>query len=495
VTFSNPVIPGFHPDPSVCRVGDEYFLVASSFTYAPGLPIFRSRNLVDWTQIGNILERHSQLDLLGTTASASAGIYAPTLRHHDGRFWAITTCVGNSGFNSFFVHSSDPSGPWSDPIAVAASGIDPDLAWDAEGRCWVHFSSFAGITRCRIDPETGEVLEGPDSAWSGTGLQYPEAPHLLERYGTWYLLIAEGGTERGHTVSVARGPSPHGPWEGSPRNPILSHRSTDSPIQNTGHADLVEAPNGTWWMVLLGVRPKGVSPGFHVLGRETFLTAVDWVDGWPVPAPVALDMATRPPGPGPRQVDEALIAHDDFDRPVLAPQWISIRRYPTEVSSLSTRPGWLTLAGNDSTLDDAFPAFVGRRQQHHECAVSTRVDPGSAAEAGIAVVMDESAHYEVAAVGDRVVARARVGEFGGILDDAPRPPDPVVLTIGMGPHAQGPDTVTLGYQVADGGHRTLAELDGRYLSTEVTGGFLGRTIGMYAVAGDAFFDWFEYRGR
>jgi beta-xylosidase len=494
VTFSNPVIPGFHPDPSVCRVGDEYFLVASSFTYAPGLPIFRSRNLVDWTQIGNVLERQSQLDLSGTTASASAGIYAPTLRHHDGRFWAITTCVDSSGFNSFFVNSSDPSGPWSDPIAVAASGIDPDLAWDGEGRCWVHFSSFAGIARCRIDPETGEVLEGPDPAWPGTGLQYPEAPHLLERNGTWYLLIAEGGTERGHTVSVARGPSPQGPWEACQRNPILSHRSTDSPIQNTGHADLVEAPDGTWWMVLLGVRPKGVSPGFHVLGRETFLTAVDWVDGWPVPAAVALDMEERPPGPGPRPVEEPLAAYDDFDGQVLAPQWISIRRYPTEMTSLSTRPGWLALTGDDSTLDDAFPAYVGRRQLHHECRTRTSVDAGSAAEAGIAVVMDESAHYEVAVVGDRVVARACVGVFGGVLDHAPRPPGPVVLTIGTIPHGHGPDTVTLGYQDADQRQYALAELDGRYLATEVRGGFLGRTIGMYAIGGDAFFDWFEYRG-
>jgi xylan 1,4-beta-xylosidase len=494
VTFSNPVIPGFHPDPSVCRVGDEYFLVTSSFTYAPGVPIFRSRNLVDWTQIGNVLERRSQLDLSGSTGSASAGIYAPTLRHHDGRFWAITTCLDSSGFNSFFVTAREPTGPWSEPTRLAVFGIDPDLAWDAEGRCWVHMASGGRIVRHRIDDFTGAVLEGPEPTWSGTGLQYPEAPHLLERDGTWYLLIAEGGTERGHAVSVARGPSPHGPWEGCPRNPILSHRSTDSPIQNTGHADLVPAPDGTWWMVLLGVRPMGVSPKFHVLGRETFLTAVDWVDGWPVPADVALTTEGRPPGP-PHLVEPLEpVARDDFDGPALAPQWISIRRYPTEVSSLSTRPGWLALAGDESTLDDAFPAFVGRRQQHHVCTVRTRVDAGAAAEAGMATVMDETAHYDVAVVGDRVIARARVGELSVVLGDAPRPPGPVVLTIGTGPHARGPDTVTLGFHDADGGRRTLAALDGRYLATEVTGGFLGRTVGMYAVGGDAFFDWFEYEG-
>jgi beta-xylosidase len=492
VTFSNPVIPGFHPDPSVCRVDDDYFLVASSFTYFPGMPIFRSRNLVDWTQIGNVLERRSQLDLSGTTDSASAGIYAPTLRHHDGRFWAITTCVGNSGLNSFFVTSSDPAGPWSDAIAVGVEGIDPDVAWAPDGSCWVHFSSFAGIARCRIDPSTGDVLEGPpEPTWSGTGLQFPEAPHLLERDGTWYLLVAEGGTERGHAVSVARGPSPKGPWEGCPHNPILSHRSTDSPIQNTGHADVVEAKDGTWWMVLLGVRPKGVSPGFHVLGRETFLTAVDWVDGWPVPAELALTMERRPPGGSSLSLP---IARDDFDGPTLAPQWISIRRSPTEMSSLATRPGWLALSGNDSTLDSAYPAFVGRRQQHHECTARVRVADGSAAEAGLAVVMDQTAHYRVGVAGGRIIARARVGALGAVVGDAPRPPGPVVLTIGTGPHPRGPDTVTFGYHDEDGTRRTLAELDGRYLATEVTGGFLGRTIGMYAVGGSAFFDWFEYEG-
>jgi xylan 1,4-beta-xylosidase len=491
MTFSNPVIPGFHPDPSVCRVDDEYYLVTSSFAYAPGLPIFRSHNLVDWEQIGNVLDRRSQLDLSGTGISLSAGIYAPTLRHHDGRFWAITTYVGSTGFTSFYVSSLHPNGPWSDPITLDVHGIDPDLAWDEEGRCWVHLASAGRILRHRIDPSTGGVLDGPEPTWSGTGLQYPEAPHLLERDGTWYLFIAEGGTERGHAVSVARGPSPQGPWEGCPRNPILSHRSTDSPIQNTGHADVVQATDGTWWMVLLGVRPKGVSPKFHVLGRETFLTPVEWVDGWPVPAPVALDMVASPPRP--REAVEP-IARDDFDDPVLGPHWISIRRYPAEMSSLSTRPGWLRLAGADATLDDPFPVFVGRRQQHHGCTATARVEAGAAAEAGMTILMDESAHYDIAVVGDRVVARARVGEFVVVLDEVPRPPGAVVLTIGTGPHARGPDTVILGYHDAEGRHRTLAELDGRYLATEVTGGFLGRTIGMYAVGGDAFFDWFEYEG-
>ena len=250
--YQNPVIPGFHPDPSICRVGDEYFLVTSTFTYFPGVAIFRSSNLVDWTQIGNVLDRRAQLDLRSTQGNTSLGVFAPTLRHHDDRFWMITTvCTLDGGLQNFFVTAADPTGPWSDPIAIDVFGIDPDLAWDDDGNCWVH-TALGVISRCRIDDRTGAVLDAPVTTWSGTGMQYPEAPHLLRRGDHWYLLIAEGGTERGHAVSIARGPTPSGPWESCPDNPIISHRSTDRPIQNTGHGDLVEAPDGSWWMVLLG---------------------------------------------------------------------------------------------------------------------------------------------------------------------------------------------------------------------------------------------------
>jgi beta-xylosidase len=465
----------------VCRVGDEYFLVTSSFTWFPGVPVFRSSDLVDWQQIGNVLDRSSQLDLSATRSWASLGVYAPTLRHHDGRFWMITTNVTEAGLVNFFVTTEDPAGPWSDPVTIDVAGIDPDLAWDDDGNCWVHHARGA-VFRARIDDTTGDVLEGPEQTWSGTGLAYPEAPHLFVRDGTWYLLIAEGGTERGHAASIARSPSPTGPWEGCPANPVLSHRSTPSPIQNTGHADLVEAPDGSWWMVLLGVRPRGTSPGFHVLGRETFLTSVEWVDDWPVVSAVELGSGPPPEPTG----------RDDFDGPTLHPAWISPRRPAADFSSLDTRPGWLTLTGADHGLDDPLPAFAGRRQQHLDSRTRALVDPGSAAEAGLAVVLDDTAHYEVAVRGDRILARARAGPFHQDLGDAPAPSGPVVLRIETAPHPQGPDTVTLGYEDPDERFVVLAGLDGRHVSTEVAGGFLGRVVGVYAVGGTAAFDWFEH---
>jgi xylan 1,4-beta-xylosidase len=487
MSYRNPVIPGFHPDPSVCRVGEEYFLVTSSFTYFPGVPVFRSQNLVEWSQIGNVLDRRTQVELNASSGWSSLGIYAPTIRYHDNRFWMITTNRTERGRDTFFVTSSDPVGPWSDPVHVDVEGIDPDLTWDGDGNCWVH-SSSAGIVRSRIDEATGDAIDRPVRTWSGTGLAHPEAPHLYERDGIWYLLISEGGTERGHAISIARATSPEGPWEACPRNPILSHRSLESPIQNAGHGDLIEATDGSWWLLLLGVRPRGITPGFHVLGREVFLAPVEWVDGWPQVGHLGPEVDCRPPGPRSSMI---WTGRDDFDQPILGSQWLAVRRPPSEFANLAARPGWLTLAGSQSSLDDLDPVFVARRQQHHECRVRALVEAESGVEAGISVRMDEYSHYEVAVIDDRIIVRARIGPLSAIVGQAPRPGPSVVLSVETRPDRLGPDTVVLGFE--DGAATSvIAELDGRYLSTEVAGGFIGRVIGMYARGGEAAFDWFEY---
>lgn len=488
MTYHNPVVPGFYPDPSVCRWGAGYVLATSSFTYFPGVPILTSSDLVTWTHAGNALNRASQLEL-EPTRSSSRGVYAPTIRYHGGQLWLITTVFRDTGLVMFIVTTDDPTGPWSEPMKVDLAGIDPDLCWDDDGNCWVHFSC-GGIFRARIDDRTGAVLDGPVSTWSGTGLLAPEAPHLFRHDDAWYLLIAEGGTERGHCVSIARGPSPVGPWEGCPANPILSHRSLDHPIQNTGHADLVEATDGSWWMVLLGVRPKGRTPSFHVVGRETFLTPVQWVDGWPIPSAVELQMSTRPPG----LPTSKPASCDDFDKSTLGQRYVSIRGPLGSAASLSDRPGWLTLHGNHQTLDGPRPVFVGLRQPDLSCRARALVDIGDAAEAGLAIRMDERAHYEVAVTGGAVVARARIGPLLSVVAEATAPTSPFVLRIDIRESTgtiDGPDIIDLGAEVEDGTFHVLASLDGRFLSTEVATGYLGRTIGLYAVDGTAHFDWFE----
>ena len=490
-SFTNPVIAGFHPDPSVCRVGDDYYLACSSFEYFPGVPIFHSRDLVHWDQVGNALDRPSQLHLPPQTPS-SGGVYAPTLRHHAGRFWLITTNVA-TGSGSMVFTTTDPAGPWSDPIALpGVPGIDPDLAWDEQGRCWC---TYAGVEQVRIDPETGESFGPPHPVWSGTpGARAPEAPHLYRIGGTWYLMIAEGGTERGHGVSIARGPAPYGPFDPCPANPILSHRSTERPIQNTGHADLVEAPDGSWWMVLLGVRPGGGTPGWHVLGRETYLAPVTWVDGWPVVGEVAPVMAAPPWPPSPVAPPAV---RDDFDADRLHPHWVSLRSRPAECWSTTQRPGWLRLRARGSSMDDADVTFMGRRQQHPSCRVRTLIDPTDG-RGGLSVRLDEQHHYDIEAGDGEVRVSARIGSVGPVVATRPVPAGPVELRIdvlassGDWDPRREPDLLRLGFQWADGRFELLAELDGRYLSTEVAGGFTGRVMGMYAARGTVGFDWFDY---
>ncbi|HEY8983443.1 MAG TPA: glycoside hydrolase family 43 protein [Streptomyces sp.] len=486
----SPVIPGFHPDPSVCRVGDDYYLVCSTFEYFPGIPLFHSRDLVNWRQIGNVLDRPEQVRLPFGMPS-SGGIYAPTLRHHDGRFWLIVTNCSEGGGN-FVVTATDPAGPWSDPVwAPGVPGIDPDLAWDEDGTCWC---TVAGVSQVRLDPATGKTEGEPRRVWSGgLGAKAPEAPHLYRIGAYWYLLIAEGGTERGHAVSIARGPSPEGPFEPCPANPVLTHRGTDHPVQNTGHADLVQGPDGSWWTVFLGVRPRGGTPGWHVLGRETFLAPVTWEDGWPVVGEVVSDPAALPWPLSPVPAGEP---RDDFEDGVLAPAWISVRDRAAEHCTTGERPGWLTLRARGASLDEPDVVFTGRRQRHFACRARTLVDV-SEGRGGLAVRLDERHHYEIEASATGLQVIARVGSLCTVVAERPLPAGPLVLTVTVrepavpvGP-CTGPDDIAFGVELSDGTAEELASLDGRYLSTEVAGGFTGRVVGLYAAEGTVRFDWFE----
>jgi len=489
-TVNNPVIPGFHPDPSICRVGEDYYLACSSFEYFPGVPLFHSRDLVHWTQIGNALDRPGQLRL-PLDSRSSGGIYAPTLRHHDGRFWLIVTNVSSDG-NLLFT-ATDPAGPWSDPVRLpGVHGIDPDLAWDEDGTCWC---TVAGVSQVRLDPYTGEAFGPARKLWSGMpGAKAPEAPHLYRIAGYWYLLIAEGGTERCHGVSIARARTPDGPFEPCPANPILTHRGTDHPIQNTGHADLVQAPDGSWWMVLLGVRPGGGTPGWHVLGRETFLAPVTWVDDWPVVGELSLE---APVPPWPLRPGPVTPVRDDFDLTELAPHWVSLRHRPAGQCTTKERPGWLTLRARGASLDDTDVTFVGRRQQHLSCRVRSLVDVGEG-RGGLAVRLDEQHHYDIEAVAGEVQVRARIGPLSTVVASRPVPPGPVVFRIEvaaaetLNDARTGPDTVSIGIEEPDGTFTELTSLDGKYLSTEVAGGFTGRVFGMFASIGSVHFDWFDY---
>ncbi len=273
--YPNPLIPGFNPDPSVVRVGDDFYIVTSTFEYLPGLPVYHSTDFVEWTRIGNVITRDEQAGL--AQVPTAGGVWAPTIRHRDGVFHVIVTIAMGRG--CVLYTATDPAGPWSTGMPLpGVTGIDPDLAWADDGTAIVTFSGLHttgddlgahhGIQQVRVDLTTGEALEEPRSLWSGTGLKFPEAPHLYRRDGHWYLLIAEGGTERGHSVSVARSSSPYGPFEPHPANPLLSARSTSRPVQNTGHGDLVETPDGGTALVLLGLSLIHISEPTRLNGES-----------------------------------------------------------------------------------------------------------------------------------------------------------------------------------------------------------------------------------
>jgi beta-xylosidase len=317
---------------------------------------------------------------------------------------------------------------------------------------------------------------------------FPEAPHLYHRGDYWYLMIAEGGTERGHGISIARGTSPTGPFESGPANPFLTARSTQRPIQNTGHGDLVEGPDGGTLVVLLGVRPGGGTRAFSPLGRETFVTRVTWRDGWPVAEPVHLAART------------GLVEDIGFDEP-LDPGWMAVRRLPEEVATLAD--GTLSMTADGSTLDDARPVFVGRRQLAVASQASTVVD-ASGGTGGIAVRYDELTHYEIEAGetsdGTRVVARASIPSFRQEWA-AELPAGPVTLHLdtapppvgGFGPEMMTSDLITL-WAEAGGKSVTLATVDGRSLSAETAASFTGRVIGLYATAGTVAFARYRFVG-
>jgi xylan 1,4-beta-xylosidase len=481
---ARPVVPGFHPDPSICRVGDSYYLATSSFEYAPGVPIFRSADLRSWVQIGHALDRPSQLDL--SAAGPSGGIFAPTLRHHDGRFWMITTNA--TRWANLLVTATDAAGPWSEPVLLPGiSGIDPDLAWDEDGRCYCTHSAIGatghlGIAQSVVDPESGEVLTERRLLWQGIGGKFPEGPHLYRVGDLWYLLIAEGGTERGHAVTLARGPSPWGPWEACPANPLVTARGTDWPVQNTGHADLVQRPDGSWAMVFLGVRPRGGTPQWHVLGRETFAVEVVWEDGWPrVAGPI------EPTDPPSALVTEALTG------PGLPPAWVVAGRFPIEV--LAWQDGGWTL----TAVPGEPPVFAGRRLEHLNCRIQGVVD-ATRGTGGLELRIDPRHAVSLEVDAARVRAVARIGSVTAVLGEAAVTTGAVLelrtdvaSDPGMGLGA-GPDVVVAAARTTGGAVSELGRLDGRYLSTEVAGGFTGRMVGAWCSAGSVVVRSFSYTG-
>ena len=508
--YRNPIIPGFHPDPSICRVGDDYYIVNSSFQYFPGVPIYHSTDLVNWQLIGNVLDRQSQLPL--KRATSWQGVYAPTLRYDNGIFYLIVTNVGgggptgdgSSGSDNFMVTATDPRGPWSEPIWLEQGGIDPSLYFE-NGKCYMVSNPDNTITLCQIDPLTGRRLTKSRPLWQGTGGRYPEGPHIYKKDGWYYLLISEGGTELAHRLTIARSKHIEGPYEANPQNPLLTHCSLAgqaSQIQGTGHGDLVQAKDSSWWIVFLAYRNYGGS--YHHLGRETFMAPVEWPQGqWPIVnggKPVDTLMNVKVAAATPQSEHRHI--HTTFDRP-LGPEWVYIQN--PDSTAYQMKYGRLRLFPRLSSLTENLrPTFVGRRQESPTFTAETTVDftqsmPGD--NAGLTVYQINDGHIDFCLQPTRNSMTLRVvltmKNVKATLDEVHLNDTRCTLRV-----RSDASKYYFDYAIDGKSFKTLSEVDCALMSTEVVGGFTGVVIGMYAAMnrsyggyGDTYadFDYFDYK--
>ncbi len=525
----NPILPGFHPDPSICRVGDDFYLANSTFEWFPGVSLHHSRDLRHWRRLPGPLRTRKHLDMLGNPCSG--GIWAPCLSHADGQFWLIFTDVKSLNGHckdapNYLATASDIEGPWSEPVFLNAGGFDPSLFHDDDGRKWLAnmvwdhrpgCNRFAGIDLQEYDPAAGKLTGPITRIFERTDLGCTEGPHLYKRNGWYYLMLAEGGTGVNHAVTVARSRDIAGPYKVDPQYPMLTSKDTDCSLQKAGHASLVETPSGEWYLPHLVGRPADPSadPGEFrcILGRETALQKVVWTeDGWlrlegggntprvEVPAP------DLPDHPWPQEPSRR-----DFDARELPPEFMSLR-IPVDESwaSLNQRPGFLRLLGRESLCSHHHQSLLARRVQHlpSEAAAAMEYEPEHFQQmAGLLAFYNVSnwmyLHVSFAAGLGRVL-RLGVCDNGRYAE----PMEPI--HIGRRRRTFLRATIdTRAVQFYTGSHCTGGEvdwmpvgpaLDATILSDEHTRGW-GFTGAFFALACQdltgrrlhADFDWFEYR--
>ncbi|WP_339810287.1 glycoside hydrolase family 43 protein [Paenibacillus sp. FSL R7-0189] len=481
--YNNPVIKGFYPDPSACKVEDTYYLVCSSFQYFPGVPIFESKDLINWTQIGHCLTRKNQIQL--DTVDSSGGVFAPTLRYNKGRFYMTTT--NDTLRQNFYVWTDNIYGEWSDPINVDQGGIDPDLYFE-DGKTYFMSNGtddygVNGIVQCEIEIVTGQKLSPSRSIWQGSGGRYLESPHLYKINGQYYLLAAEGGTEYGHMVTYARGNSPTGPFEAYPHNPVLTNRNLGGyELQGVGHGDLVQDHEGDWWLLHLGFRQTGQYLTYHHLGREVFLTPITFgEDGWFTAGhegTTLISFETDRIADTVIQQEKRVFTFENTDWNL---DWCYLRHPVTENYRLEADK--IKLKGTAVTLDiPATPTFIGIRQKDFNAIISCQVSLTNG-EAGITLYMDENHHYDLALrkhpEGYEIIERLNIGDIKSIEK---------TKNIGQCNHAslvvKSSPTHYQFYIQVDGIEILLGAAQTKYLSSEIAGGFTGVLIGLYATGED-----------
>lgn len=509
--YRNPIMSGFYPDPSVCRKGEDYYMVHSSFAYYPGIPILHSRDLVHWEPIGHVLNRPSQLQL--DSIRIDGGIYAPAISYNPANdtFYVVTTCV--DGIGNFVVKAKDPRGEWSDPITLpAVGGIDPSLFFDEDGKAYlVHndapegtplYNGHRAIWIHNYDPATDQTFGEKQLIVDG-GVDkskqpiWVEGPHLYKIKGKYYLIAAEGGTGSQHSEVVFTADQVKGPYLPLASNPILTQRDLPegrlNPVTSTGHADLIDTPNGQWFAVFLGCRPY--EGDLYNTGRETFLLPVSWQHDTPIilekgkavpfivqPENWKMDIA----GVNPQEFTGNFTWRDDFDTDKqLAWQWLFIRTPQKDFWEI--RKGKLFLTPTDHNIYEiASPAFIGHRQQHINFTVTTAMNfiPDSETAMG-GVVCYQNERFNIV-FGKTIrngkpvltVVRTAAGKQtieGTYEISKDKAETPLLLQV-TGRAGKYSFAVSSGH---DDWQEVATDVDATILSTQKAGGFTGTIIGMY----------------
>lgn len=493
---TNPILPGFYPDPSIVRANDDYYILNSSFAYFPGLPIMHSKDLANWHQIGNVLCNDKSLPLDGT--GLSQGLFAPTIRYHEGKFYVVCTNITKGG--NFIVTADDINGPWSEPVYIkGADGIDPSIFFDDDGKCYYigthpnpegeKYSGDYYIYIGELDSKTFQFCGEKVNVWNGSmrNIIWPEGPHLYKKDDYYYIMHAEGGTGPNHCEAVCRSKSLFGPYENNMNNPIITHRDMGSqyPVQYVGHADLVETPAGEWFMVMLGVRR---TEGFTTIGRETFLAKVIWENGWPVVNPGVAKL-TSIVDTGLEEVlwDDDVKASKDYDftsMNKIGPEFLTLRNEQQDRYEL-TQKGLAMKASKLPITEESNPSYLGLRVQDHAFKASVSVCHNIYDEAvtkGLVLMQNESFSLRLLLKGKEVCAVLRQDKKDKVLGS--------VNVMDLVTADSNEVSVTLKIEVNGliakasafiGGKETVFdEADIRALSTEIAGGFVGCTVGMFA---------------
>ncbi len=514
--FKNPILSGFYPDPSICRVGDTYYMVNSSFEWFPGLPIHESKDLVNWKQIGHGLSRPTQINYKDGLRNSN-GIFAPTIRYHKGTFYIITTMVGQKG--NFIITTKDPTGSWSDPIWIKdAPGIDPSLFWDDDGRCYYTGAGLIdnsnndwpgknGIWMQEINPDKGELIGEKKQLTYGhaSNARWAEGPHLFKIDNEYVLLIGEGGTGEYHSVTIFNSKNLWGPYIPNHANPVITHRhlGTSYPIGQTGHADLVQTQNGEWWSVMLAKRKVD---GYITLARETFLAKVEMTKQESGITPIfnpgkgLLQFEQKRPELPWTPVDK-MPKQENFDHE-LGLEWNFLRTPKTSWHKIEN--GFLELKLRPQTVQELKnPSFIARRTKHHNYQAATKIHFKSRKEhekAGLVVYRRTGNNFQLLKQKKQLVLiKSYQNDSTGAIDlieiaKVPYTGDSVIFHVEVeGIKAQ------FSYGDSMNSLKPIGEIqDYSILSDEVAKKFNGVYIGMYATSSGkksnkvAKMDWFLY---